>query len=93
MGSKWILHLLNNVSQEWKDIFIKCWISIAPVYNGSPKILKALIDGDNAGIFLQQTFEFKSVMQTWESLYWLLPKTNGAIIKTKSGVYGWGPNV
>ena len=50
MGSKWILHLLNNVSQEWKDVFIKCWISIAPVYEGSPKILKSLISGDNAGI-------------------------------------------
>ena len=50
LGSKWLLHILNTSTQEWKDKHIKSWIPISPVYNGSAKILKALISGDNAGI-------------------------------------------
>ena len=50
MGSKWLLHILNTYPQSWKDMHIKSWIGIAPVFNGSPKVLKTLISGDDAGI-------------------------------------------
>ena len=50
LGSKWILYLLNNCSQEWKDTYINSWISISPIYKGSPKILKLIVSGDNEGI-------------------------------------------
>ena len=29
---------------------IKSWIGIAPVFNGSPKALKTILSGDDAGI-------------------------------------------
>jgi hypothetical protein len=57
MGSKWLLHILNTSSQAWKDIHIKSWIGIAPVFNGSPKALKTIISGDNAGIPLISDYD------------------------------------
>ena len=35
----------------------------------------------------------KSVMYSWEILYWFIPKTMGTLIKTNNADYGWGPYV
>ena len=35
----------------------------------------------------------KKVMQTWDSIYWLAPKTDGLFIKTKFDDIGWGPKI
>ena len=50
MGNKWLLHILNTSTQAWKDMHIKSWIGIAPAFNGSPKVLKTLLSGDDFGI-------------------------------------------
>jgi len=84
---------LNTSTQEWKDKHIKSWIPISPVYNGSAKILKALISGDNAGIPIISNIETKKVMHTWDSLYWLAPKFLGPFIKAKNRFFGWGEGV
>ena len=57
MGNKWLLHILNTSTQFWKDMFIKSWIGIAPAFNGSPKVLKTLLSGDDFGIPLISNFK------------------------------------
>jgi len=36
---------------------IKSWIGISPVFNGSAKVLKTLISGDDAGIPLLSNYK------------------------------------
>lgn len=50
MGCLWSLHILNNMTQEWKEKYIKQWIPISPAYGGSVSEMRIMASGDNEGI-------------------------------------------
>ena len=51
MGSNYALYFLNHQSQEWKDKYIKSFVSIAGPYGGSVKILKLLASGNKTHLY------------------------------------------
>ena len=53
MGSLVTLHFLTQrVSQQWKDKYIDQFISMAGVWLGAAKMIKALASGDTDGMFV-----------------------------------------
>lgn len=45
MGSPMILYFLNHQTQEWKNKYIKSWISLAGCWAGTIKALKVYAQG------------------------------------------------
>lgn len=45
MGSPMTLYFLNHQTQEWKNKFIKSWISLAGCWAGTIKALKVYAQG------------------------------------------------
>ena len=45
MGNPMTLYLLNHMTQEWKDKFVKSFISLAGVWGGAMKPIRLMISG------------------------------------------------
>jgi len=45
MGNPMTLYLLNQMSQAWKDKFIRSFISLAGVWGGAAKPIRLMISG------------------------------------------------
>jgi len=50
MGGPTFTYFLNQMSKEWKQKYIRSFIPIAGPWAGSPKVLRAIISGNNFGI-------------------------------------------
>ena len=46
MGNPMSLYLLNHMTQEWKNKFIKSFISLAGVWGGAMKPIRLMISGE-----------------------------------------------
>lgn len=75
MGSLVTLHFLTqHVSQQWKDKYIDQFISMAGVWLGAAKIVKALASGDTDGMFVfANGLLLRPDERSFPSDYWLLP--------------------
>ena len=51
MGNPITLYLLNHVSEEWKNKFIKSFISLAGVWGGAAKSIRLMITGNLTWFF------------------------------------------
>ena len=92
MGGLWSQYLLTNVSEEWKDKYIKSWIPIAPAYGGTVHELKLFASGDNEGIPLVGGLTVREEQRSYESNFWLLPnpelwEEDEVILQTLNGFY------
>lgn len=73
MGGPMTLIFLQRQSQQWKDKYINCFISLAGVWGGSVKALKVFAIGDDLGAYLLRENILRDEQITSPSLGWLLP--------------------
>ena len=57
MGNPLALYLLNHMSQQWKDKFIKSFISLAGVWGGAMKPIRLMVSG-------KRIFSFSSLFSS-----------------------------
>ena len=97
MGAPTSLFFLTKlVSQEWKDTYIRDYITISGVWHGTAKSAKAFASGDNEGIWIVPQGEGRSSSRTYPSNAWLLPfpsdtwtKEDVIIITPKRNYTAW----
>ncbi|KAK4015285.1 phospholipase A2 group XV [Daphnia magna] len=75
MGSPMILYFLNHQTQEWKNKYIKSWISLAGCWAGTIKALKVYAQGDNLGVRVLSETALREQQRTSPSLSWLMPSS------------------
>ena len=68
-----MLYYLNHKPQEWKDKYIKAFVTLAAPWGGAVKALKAFISGDNLGVTLVPTLTIRKDERTFPSLAYLMP--------------------
>lgn len=73
MGCKFAMYYLNGKSQEFKDKYIRSMISLAGVYAGAVKAMKAYASGDNFGVVVVPSLSLRKDVRTFPSLALLLP--------------------
>lgn len=73
MGCLNSLYFLNQKNQTWKDKYVRSMISLAGVWGGSVKALKAFASGDNFGVLVIPSLSLRKDVRTFPSLAYLLP--------------------
>jgi lysophospholipase-3 len=73
MGCPYALFYLNKKPQAWKDKYIRSMISLAGVYAGSVKAMKAYASGDNFGVVVVPSLSLRKDVRTFPSLALLMP--------------------
>lgn len=73
MGCLHGLYFLNNISQRWKDKYIRSLISLAGVWGGSVKAMKAFASGDNFGVVVVPSLSLREDVRTFTSSAFLMP--------------------
>ena len=74
MGGPISLYFLTEVvDQEWKDKYIKQYITLSAVWAGSVKSVRSIISGDNEGIFIDKPIWGRASQRTFETTLWMLP--------------------
>lgn len=73
MGCLNNLYFLNSNTQEWKNKYVRSMISLAGVWGGSVKALKAFASGDNFGVLVIPSLSLRKDVRTFPSLAYLLP--------------------
>lgn len=76
-----ILYFLQQMTQEWKDQYVKQVITLSTPWGGSIQAIQAISVGYDFGATLIQNLKMKTVQETCPSVVWLMP--------TK---YFWKPN-
>lgn len=74
MGCLNSFYLLNRMTQNWKDVFIKRLIALASPWDGSFKAISAMLYGDNLGIPLLNQEKLHELQSSFPSLMYLFPK-------------------
>ncbi|CAM1298514.1 PLA2G15 (predicted) [Pycnogonum litorale] len=74
-GTMNLLYFLNRQTQEWKDKYIKTFISISGPFAGSVKAVKTVMSGDDLGIPIENPLNWKEVERTFPSMAFFLPST------------------
>ena len=74
MGSPTALYFLTKiVDSNWKDTYIRDFITMSGVWHGTAKSSKAFVSGDNEGIWIIPNDQGRSSQRTYPSTAWLLP--------------------
>ena len=73
MGCLNSVYLLNRMTDNWKDVFIKRLITLAAPWDGSFKAISAMLYGDNLGIPLLNKSKLQALQSTFPSLMYLFP--------------------
>ena len=74
MGGPTSLYFLTKiVSAEWKEKYIKQYITLSAVWGGAAKSARAMVSGDNENIFIDRPIWGRASQRTYQSTVWLLP--------------------
>ncbi|KAK1163440.1 phosphatidylcholine-sterol acyltransferase-like [Acipenser oxyrinchus oxyrinchus] len=73
MGSNYILYFLNRQSQDWKDLYIKGFISLGAPWGGVVKPLRVLASGENDGIPLVSNIKIREEQRMTTTNPWMIP--------------------
>lgn len=79
MGCHYVLYFLNHQPQDWKDKYIKGFISLGAPWGGAVKPLKVLVSGDAASLSLSYYEMKKALLEincNFTLIYFLLRKHN-----------------
>ncbi|CAK9799552.1 Phospholipase A2 group XV [Anthophora plagiata] len=92
MGGPMSLIFLQNQTQEWKDKYINCLITLSAVWGGSVKALKVFAIGDDLGAYILRQNILKDQQISSPSLGWLLPsklfwKESEVLVQTQQKNY------
>lgn len=88
MGCLFSYHLLLQNSQEWRDKYIKSWITIAAPFAGAFDSMKSIIAGSNLNIPIFRPVVWRPLFQTLSSVHYLMPdagRFNDSVIMTLNG--------
>lgn len=75
MGCLNSLYLLNQKTQNWRDVFVKRLITLAAPWDGAFKAISAMLFGDNLGIPFISKEKLQSLQSTFPSLMYLFPRS------------------
>ncbi|XP_068115752.1 phosphatidylcholine-sterol acyltransferase-like isoform X2 [Hyperolius riggenbachi] len=73
LGNLYILYFLNLQPPQWKDKYIKGFISLAAPWGGSVKPLLVLLSGDNHGIPMVSNIKIREEQRMTTTNPWMLP--------------------
>ena len=74
MGAPITLYFLTNtVDQEWKEKYVKAFVSISGAWRGAAKALKAFVSGENEGIVIDLPIWGRSAQRSYPSTAFLFP--------------------
>jgi lysophospholipase-3 len=74
MGAPVSLYFLNRyVNQEWKDTYLKAYVSISGAWRGAVNAVKAFVSGQNEGIVIDLPIWARPAQRTYPSTAFLLP--------------------
>lgn len=73
MGCHYVLYFLNHQPQDWKDKYIKGFISLGAPWGGAVKPLKVLVSGNNDGIPLISNIKIREEQRMAMTNPWMLP--------------------
>ncbi|XP_061577139.1 phosphatidylcholine-sterol acyltransferase [Cololabis saira] len=73
MGCHYVLYFLNNQPQEWKDKYIRGFISLGAPWGGAVKALRVLASGENDGIPMISNIKIREEQRMVTTNPWMLP--------------------
>ncbi|KAH8863505.1 Phosphatidylcholine-sterol acyltransferase [Schistosoma japonicum] len=73
MGSLYTLNFLNKQTKQWKQKYIRSYISVSAPFGGAVKALIAIVTGDNFGIFYRSPLAFRKALRSFPSIIANLP--------------------
>nr|XP_033797172.1 phosphatidylcholine-sterol acyltransferase-like isoform X1 [Geotrypetes seraphini] len=73
LGGFYLLYFLINQPQEWKDTYVKGFISLGVPWGGAVKSLLFLTSGDNEGIPLVSSIKIREGQRMTTTNPWMIP--------------------
>ena len=74
MGAPTSLYFLTKVvTPQWKDTYLRAYITLSGVWHGAAKAVKAFISGDNEGIVIDKDIWGRANSRSYPSTAWLMP--------------------
>lgn len=76
MAGRMMLYFLQQMPQEWKDVYVKRFIALSVPWAGSVQSIMAMSIGYNPfpRFFFPTQHDMKTLQQTFSSLAWLMPE-------------------
>ncbi|XP_043937164.1 phosphatidylcholine-sterol acyltransferase isoform X2 [Protopterus annectens] len=73
LGNMYVLYFFQEQAQEWRDKYIRTFISLGSPWGGSVKTLRVLASGDNHGIPFVTNIKLREDQRMTTTSPWMMP--------------------